>query len=1734
MRAPVVSTPCKLSLAAMVLLLVGALVQPAVASASQPIAAPSAEGAPMLASLMASGAGRISAAVALEDAPEPVVGSFKVDGLTYASLDGSRVMLVSVDSDALAFAGAGDSLGAEGATRGIGSGVPTSPQPQLAPSAEASGLEDDAGETPDPMALALPEFVDYAGIAYAVAAIGPKALASCDVDVVVIPATVESVDEAAFRGSFVAAVEVAEGNVNLSSFDGALYDADMKSLLLIPEGKQGAVRIPSNTESIPPSAFSHCALVTSVSVDAGSAAYLSWNGCLYDASGTTLLAVPAGAESISIREGCAAVAPGALAGCARLRAIEAPASLESVPPEALGEASGDDALAPTPSEGQGAAPRASGPAALAAAAGEAPRLDPALVAVSLPENADASPWQALGFSVRFHTGAEQHHAPIGIETPTVELSGDEEALSVADLPMVELGQVATAEASTSVITFNVNGGMGSTPSVTATYDSPTAGQGTQYYHADGRSARSWDKAGNVTLYAQYGIGYGFVAPSDLYVLRVSTNGVQQNEPLHWKMTPGFLAVAGSAEACYVRKVGDSLEFNLKFSEASWSIIRVGLNESYGGIKDDFITYYDGYAVDGFNYVALSSSWTYLDWSRSTTRFFRVCDQIAQYKVSYHMNGGAGQPSPRFATVGAMVTAHTTLPTRVGYSFDGWWSSASGGTRHTDNSGYCNSSKGWTYTAPTGPNTTLTFYAHWQPIRYTVSYVLNGGTVANAPTAYTIETANWQVPAPTRPGCTFLGWVVAGAQGAGSATSGTTTTVKKGTYGNLTASANWKANSYSITYVLNGGTISGQATAYTVDNQFNLVAPSRPGYTFAGWTVVGAQGAGVTTSGTTTTVKKGTYGNLTASAKWTANRYLITYNLGGGTLTGQKTEYHTGDAAFNLAIPTRAGYTFAGWTVTGAQGAGIATSGTTTTVKQGAYGTLAATAKWTPVNYSIGYNLQGGSGLTAGKNTQYSIETPSFALEQPSKAGHTFTGWSVAGAKGAGATTSGTTTTINKGTYGNLTATANWRANGYEVSFDPNGGTGATPSVTATYGAAMPTISKKPTRAGYAFLGYYDTAAQTGGAQYYGADLKGTRAWDKAANTTLYARWGSGFGVMAPSSVYVHIYNYNGTTQDNPQRWGLVPGRAGVVGSATGARIRLLNGTVDCKFLWKNGTYNMQRQGMSESYDGITKLEYTEDWVHYTEIPVGEAYTDLDWDGRMLYFVYNGQRPVSYLSFNANGGTGGQTAKANATYGQPMPVISKTAPVRAGFRFTGWYDAASGGNRYYDAGGNGLRTWTGLFADTTLYAHWESLYEVSFDVNGGEGAAPAAVSVAYGDAMPALAAAAPKRAGYAFQGWYDGADFTTAKQYYTATGTSARTYDLRTGTTLYAGWKGLPYSVSIDYVGGYIGSDSSTTVAVRFGTQDGVWVGGATRPGYALVGYADEKGELAYAYDRAASEANGWPSCGGVVDGTYWDAALRWRYAGDVALHAEWEPIGYTIVLDGNAAGADVELPVSEVAATYDQAVELPSACRYGYSFDGWDTRVDGTGSRFGAGMTATAPNLAVAEGSQAVLYAQWTLHYDLDVPVADPGSITFEADSLTGEVRVAAGSNATGELRSYMAVPVTLDALSCEGLDASGEVPDSGGVPELEAIFGAGSVSRVRFAATLGQGDGATTYRLSPGGTASLSAHAIPAAASHDVPGRLAVSYGLELDADLPIPPVRDAAPVARLTYTVSLPKAES
>jgi len=160
------------------------------------------------------------------------------------------------------------------------------------------------------------------------------------------------------------------------------------------------------------------------------------------------------------------------------------------------------------------------------------------------------------------------------------------------------------------------------------------------------------------------------------------------------------------------------------------------------------------------------------------------------------------------------------------------------------------------------------------------------------------------------------------------------------------------------------------------------------------------------------------------------------------------------------------------------------------------------ASWSTVYYSsISFN---GNGSTGGSTSAQNDRSGTFNLSSNgfTKTGYSFAGWATS-TSGAVAYANGASYTVNQSNRGPKTLYAKWTANKYTVTLDRQGGTTGSTQVTATYDAAMPSMTV-PTRAGYTFEGYFD--ATSGGTKYYNADGTSAKNWNKAANTTLYARW----------------------------------------------------------------------------------------------------------------------------------------------------------------------------------------------------------------------------------------------------------------------------------------------------------------------------------------------------------------------------------------------------------------------------------------------------------------------------------------------------------------------------------------------------------------------------------------------------------------------------------------------------
>ena len=98
-----------------------------------------------------------------------------------------------------------------------------------------------------------------------------------------------------------------------------------------------------------------------------------------------------------------------------------------------------------------------------------------------------------------------------------------------------------------------------------------------------------------------------------------------------------------------------------------------------------------------------------------------------------------------------------------------------------------------------------------------------------------------------------------------------------------------------------------------------------------------------------------------------------------------------------------------------------------TIAKGSYGDRTYTATWTPIVYDISYDLADGSVATANPTT-YTIETPTFTLNNPTKAHYVFTGWT-----GTGLSAATQTVTIATGNTGNRSYTANWERETYTVT-----------------------------------------------------------------------------------------------------------------------------------------------------------------------------------------------------------------------------------------------------------------------------------------------------------------------------------------------------------------------------------------------------------------------------------------------------------------------------------------------------------------------------------------------------------------------------------------------------------------------------------------------------------------------------------------------------------------------------
>ncbi len=148
-----------------------------------------------------------------------------------------------------------------------------------------------------------------------------------------------------------------------------------------------------------------------------------------------------------------------------------------------------------------------------------------------------------------------------------------------------------------------------------------------------------------------------------------------------------------------------------------------------------------------------------------------------------------------------------------------------------------------------------------------------------------------------------------------------------------------------------------------------------------------------------------------------------------------------------------------------------------------------------------------------------------------------------------------------------------------------------------------------------------------------------------------------------------------------------------------------------------------------------------------------------------------------VTYNANGGN---CDTASATYNGT--TLTLPTPTRDGYWFTGWYDAATGGNKIGDAG-----TAYNPMGEITLYAHWQEAikYTVTYNPNSGECSTASATYEGTTLTLPT-----PSKTGNKFLGWYDAATGGTK------IGDAGAEYIPTANITLYAQWEKIAYTITV--------------------------------------------------------------------------------------------------------------------------------------------------------------------------------------------------------------------------------------------------------------------------------------------------------------------------------------------------
>ena len=753
----------------------------------------------------------------------------------------------------------------------------------------------------------------------------------------------------------------------------------------------------------------------------------------------------------------------------------------------------------------------------------------------------------------------------------------------------------------------------------------------------------------------------------------------------------------------------------------------------------------------------------------------------------------------------------------------------------------------------------------------------------------------------------------------------------------------------VQYDLNGGTGNCENLSVTKGSKLTNICTSvsKPGYMFKGWKDA---------SGNTVTKDTVVNDNLKLTAEWEIKKYTLTVKPNGGVWNNQ-TENKTIEQEYmsttTIDNPTK-GSTYK---ITFDSNNTNATISKNIVEAERPFSNWKLTKDVNDVTTKLENNKFTFGTSNATIEANYGVNSNNTTLALISKAGHTCK-WNT---KSDGSGTSYSSGYANYSANSNITLYAICSANSYKVLLDNQGATTAgTSNVSVTYGKNISNITvpakeykvtlvydstkTEEKTVKLTFGGYY-SETNGKGIQYINASGSGVKAYDKASNTTLYAKWNSASITLPTPSKTGYTFDgwytqsSGGTKVSNTYT---PAGNVTLYAHWTNVNYTLTinpNGGI-----WNNTTSNSTKTGTTNSKLSIAN-------------PTPKGYTvSFNSNGGNNVNSITSQRTFTNWSLSGSGSISGTTytfGAGNATLTANYNNGSITLPsaTKAGHKFKGWYSNGCGTTFIGNAGESYTPT-----SNVTLKACY-SYYAYILDVypNGGtwNGTTEKTRIEPLANPKPSI---------------YGNTDYT---------GKIGSTIDIPNP---------IPpsgYTVSFNTNGG--SSISSITSTKSFngwnnsspGTFSGTTYTYGEGSGYITANYKNNSVNLPKP-TKSGYTFGGWytASSGGTkVNNTY-------TPTGNITLYAHWSANSYTLSFDANGCGTlGVSYVTATVGKTYGDADDgdgLPSiALTTGKKFDGWYTSSSG-------GNKITNSTTVTASSDNGTLYAHCSyINYNISYNLAN-------------------------------------------------------------------------------------------------------------------------------------------------------